>query len=195
MHPSIERLTEIMPPSDNAGHDIDWAEAQQAWGTEFPDDFKDFTQVYGPGTIENYLYIGTPQDLPKGSGVLTIRRMTPDETMLRELAAPFPAWPLSNGLIGWGGTADADCAYWRTAPTPQQWHIVLCRRHRTPEWVRLEVGFADFLLGAIRQDLGLHPFSGSDLYDHGLPRFISRREEQRLTEDGIDPWAYLYHGD
>jgi hypothetical protein len=59
----LERLRRLLqPPADpvEPGRPGGWAEVEAALGTGLPRDFKAFTEVYGSGTVDDFLYLFNP---------------------------------------------------------------------------------------------------------------------------------------
>jgi hypothetical protein len=59
----LERLRRLLPPPAHpveAGRPDGWAEVEAALGTGLPSDFKAFTELYGSGTIDDFLYLFNP---------------------------------------------------------------------------------------------------------------------------------------
>ncbi|MEU9417486.1 SMI1/KNR4 family protein [Streptomyces sp. NPDC048272] len=47
----INELLSLMPPHAGSASDVDWDEAERAWGYSLPTDYKDFVGRYGAGAI------------------------------------------------------------------------------------------------------------------------------------------------
>ena len=59
----LERLRELLPPPADPvepGRPDGWAEVEGTLGTELPGDFKAFTERYGSGTVDAFLYLFNP---------------------------------------------------------------------------------------------------------------------------------------
>jgi hypothetical protein len=59
----LERLRRLLPPPAEpleAGRTDGWAAVEAALGTGLPSDFKAFTERYGSGKIDDFLYLFNP---------------------------------------------------------------------------------------------------------------------------------------
>ena len=59
----LERLRQLLPPPANPvepGRPDGWAKVEAALGTGLPGDFKGFTELYGSGTVDDFLYLFNP---------------------------------------------------------------------------------------------------------------------------------------
>jgi hypothetical protein len=134
----------LLPPPASpieSGSPDSWAAAEAALQTRLPADYKQFTQAYGTGSIDEFVTV-----LNASSTTARFRLDEYGETMLavtRELRAvgiveiPFPIYPEPGGLLPWGVTANGDWGYWITAPTgePDAWEVAVSI-DRGPEWFR-----------------------------------------------------------
>ena len=128
----LERLRRLLPPPAHpveAGRPDGWAEVEAALGTGLPSDFKAFTELYGSGTIDDFLYLFNPftqgQDgnlLVERDRVLAGYRQTragfPDRL-------PWPPFPEPGGVLPLGRTDNGDELYWVTQGQPDGWPVAL----------------------------------------------------------------------
>jgi hypothetical protein len=159
--PAIDRLTRLMPPPAGAGDRVDWAAVEREWDCVFPQDFKEFTAVYGCGEIGGYLSVASPTPLPSGPASIDIGMLTPNADSLQTLAemtgmqsSPYSALPAADGLIGWGVTPGGDTAFWRRDPEPERWHVVVWARHpgnNDTHWFEYDSGLVEFLVADLEQ--------------------------------------------
>jgi hypothetical protein len=59
----LERLRQLLPPPADPvepGRPDGWAEVETAIGTQLPGDFKAFTELYGSGMVDDFLYLFNP---------------------------------------------------------------------------------------------------------------------------------------
>src|SRR5215216_143821 len=62
-HVMLERLRELLPPPADPvepGRPDGWAAVEATLGTRLPADFKAFTERYGSGTVDDFLYLFNP---------------------------------------------------------------------------------------------------------------------------------------
>ena len=60
---TLERLRAIVPPPEapvEAGSEDGWPKVEAALGTALPDDYKRFTQLYGSGKFDDFLWLFNP---------------------------------------------------------------------------------------------------------------------------------------
>jgi hypothetical protein len=128
----LERLRELLPPPADPVEPAQpdgWAEVEAALGTGLPGDFKAFTELYGSGTVDDFLYLFNPfavgQDgnlLVEKDRVLAAYRQTrarfPDRLSL-------PAFPDPGGVLPLGRTDNGDELYWVTDGQPDGWPVAL----------------------------------------------------------------------
>ncbi|MBR7831399.1 SMI1/KNR4 family protein [Actinospica sp. MGRD01-02] len=173
-----------MPPSDHVPDNISWKDVESHWGVVFPDDYKAFLDVYGPGTIANTLSITAPS--PDGSrehfGGYVSLNVPMDAEMLAELECPFPAYPVPGGIIDIGATPDGDTLFYRTASTPADWHIVTWNRggFLADAWTEHAMGLSAFLVALFSGQYD--GWGGPDLWEVETVAFEHWELEQRKRE-------------
>ena len=128
----LERLQELLPPPAEPvelGRPDGWAEVEAALGTELPGDFKAFTEPYGSGTVDDFLYLFNPfaagQDgnlLAEKDRVLEGYRQTRARFPER---LPLPPFPDPGGVLPLGRTDNGDELYWVTQGDPDGWPVAL----------------------------------------------------------------------
>ena len=128
----LDRLLQLLPPP---AHPVEparpegWAAVEAALGTELPGDFKAFTERYGSGTVDDFLYLFNPfasgQDgnlVVEKDRVLAAYRQTrvrfPDRLAL-------PPFPEPGGVLPLGRTDNGDELYWVTDGDPDGWPVAL----------------------------------------------------------------------
>jgi hypothetical protein len=128
----LDRLLQLLPPPADPvepARPEGWAAVEAALGTELPGDFKAFTQRYGSGTVDDFLYLFNPfaqgQDgnlLVEKDRVLAAYRQTrvrfPDRLAL-------PPFPEPGGVLPLGRTDNGDELYWVTDGDPDGWPVAL----------------------------------------------------------------------
>jgi len=128
----LERLQQLLPPPADPvepGRPDGWPAVEQRLGTPLPTDFKAFTERYGSGTVDDFLYLFNPfvagEDgnlLVETDRVLAGYRQTrarfPDRL-------PLPAFPEPGGVPPLGRTDNGDELYWVTEGDPDDWPVAL----------------------------------------------------------------------
>ncbi|HZA80037.1 MAG TPA: hypothetical protein VFC13_01015 [Actinomycetes bacterium] len=128
----LERLRQLLPPPAEPvepGRPEGWAAVETVLGTQLPADFKAFTELYGSGMVDDFLYLFNPfaagQDgnlLAEKDRVLAAYRQTrarfPDRL-------PLPPFPEEGGVLPLGRTQNGDELYWVTQRDPDDWPVAL----------------------------------------------------------------------
>jgi hypothetical protein len=106
-----------------------WPDIEAALGTALPGDFKDFTELYGSGTVDDFLYLFNPfaagEDgnlLVEKDRVLAAYRQTRARFPERLSLPPFPE---PGGVLPLGRTDNGDELYWVTEGQPDEWPLAL----------------------------------------------------------------------
>ncbi|MBD0671755.1 hypothetical protein [Streptomyces sp. CBMA156] len=181
LHPAVGELVTALPTIGPAGDGVDWAAVAADWGVEFPGDFKDFTSVFGAGTIDNFIVVGTPVGDAPRPGPVRLRDLTPDRQ-----ANEAPSGP--GRLIWWGGSGDAADFYWEvTGGAPETWPVLV--RSAEGGFTGFDCGMAEFLLRMLGPR-ERRPLESPRLYGAPDSRFLHWREEAALPVTA-DPWEYL----
>jgi hypothetical protein len=128
----LERLRRLLPPPADPvepGRPDGWAEVEAAVGTQLPGDFKAFTELYGSGMVDDFLYLFNPfaagQDgnlLVEKDRVLAAYRQTRARVPDRLVLPPFPE---EGGVLPLGRTENGDELYWVTERDPDGWPVAL----------------------------------------------------------------------
>jgi hypothetical protein len=128
----LERLRQLLPPPADPvepGRPDGWAEIETAIGTQLPSDFKAFTEQYGSGMVDNFLYLFNPFASGKDGNLLVekdrvlaayrhTRARFPDRL-------PLPPFPEEGGVLPLGRTDNGDELYWVTKRNPDDWPVAL----------------------------------------------------------------------
>ncbi len=191
-HSAVERLSAVLaPPSTPAGRPSDWQQVAESWNTAFPSDYRDFLDVFGAGTIDDYLVLATVLDHAPDARESTVGGLTDVARSLHQEHSdwPYPVWPRNGGLICWGATIDSDVLYWDTTDSdPDRWPVVV--RNREGDFTRFDFGMAEFVLRMLGPS-GERPLESPRLYGAPNSRFLNRADERRIKAAGGDPWEYL----
>ena len=128
----LERLRQLLPPPADPvepGQPDSWAEIEEDLGTGLPRDYKAFTELYGSGKVDDFLYLFNPftagQDgnlLAEKDRVLEGYRQTRARFPER---LPLPPFPKPGGVLPLGWTDNGDELYWVTEGDPDGWPVAL----------------------------------------------------------------------
>jgi hypothetical protein len=128
----LERLRQLLPPPADPvepGRPDGWAAVEAAIGTQLPSDFKAFTEQYGSGMVDDFLYLFNPFASGKDGNLLVekdrvlaayrqSRARFPDRL-------PLPPFPEEGGVLPLGRTENGDELYWVTQRDPDDWPVAL----------------------------------------------------------------------
>ena len=128
----LERLRQLLPPPAEPvepGRPDGWAAVETTLGTRLPADFKAFTELYGSGTVDDFLYLFNPFASGQGGNlldekdwVLAAYRQT--RARFPELL-PLPPFPEVGGVLPLGRTDNGDELYWVTEGDADSWPVAL----------------------------------------------------------------------
>ncbi|MEU0411515.1 hypothetical protein ABZ307_27365 [Streptomyces griseorubiginosus] len=122
----LARLTSLVAPPAAGGDTFDWDGLSARYPRGFPDDYKEFMRLYGPGLFDDFLSVAPPvhavyPDDPSAD----VEGVTGDA----ELTAEDEGYDAPELLVGWGSTVEAD---------------LLCRfagRDIDEQWKTFELGY------------------------------------------------------
>jgi hypothetical protein len=128
----LEGLRQLLPPPADPvepGRPDGWAAVEAAIGTQLPSDFKAFTEQYGSGMVDDFLYLFNPFAAGKDGNLLVekdrvlaayrqTRARFPDRL-------PLPPFPEAGGVLPLGRTENGDELYWVTEGHPDGWPVAL----------------------------------------------------------------------
>ncbi|MFJ8770512.1 SMI1/KNR4 family protein [Streptomyces clavifer] len=181
-----------MPPPAKSDTSLDWDRMSKTWGKDFPPDYRQFIERYGPGAIQNYLVIELPE-------YKDAQPASPYGGMLLETKNAEAAWnredksPELDGadpeLITWGVDASSDLLCWDTsADDPRTWPV-LVRNRDDDLWHRYDCGMVEFLARTLLGDFTECPLGDLSLWAKQSAFYLNAYEEKRLRKQGLDPWT------
>jgi hypothetical protein len=128
----LERLRQLLPPPADPvepGRPDGWAEIEEALGTGLPSDFKAFTERYGSGKVDDFLYLFNPFTLGEDGNLVAEKDRVLEgyrQTRARfPERLPLPAFPDPGGVLPLGRTDNGDELYWVTTGDPDGWPVAL----------------------------------------------------------------------
>jgi hypothetical protein len=176
----LERLRRLLPPPADPlepGSPDGWAEVEATLGTALPGDFKAFTERYGSGKVDDFLYLFNPfaggQDgnlLVEKDRVLAGYAQTRARFPAR---LPLPPFPEEGGVLPLGRTDNGDELYWVTRGDPDDWPVALLESRAARQEVH-PVSVTGFLAA----------LAAGDLATAILPDAVVHRPSHRFTPFG-----------
>ncbi|MFE3458271.1 hypothetical protein ACFXKD_12055 [Nocardiopsis aegyptia] len=177
---------------------VDWERAEAELGTPLPSDYKDYVYWFGPGHIEDFLYIGVP-GVEKESGSLVghLRRLREILDGRRKLEGnisggfrqPYPLFPEEGGWLPWGITVDGDFLFWVvSSDNPDEWTIAAASR--IDDIAHFNGGFAEYLSSYIWDTGEMDFFPQEEGVE--LPfRFYPLDGSWRGVGERLEPYGYF----
>jgi hypothetical protein len=176
----LERLQQLLPPPAapvEPGRPDGWPAVEQRLGTALPTDFKAFTERYGSGTVDDFLYLFNPFAAGEDGNLLVEKDRVLDgyrQTRARfPDRLPLPPFPDEGGVLPVGRTDNGDELYWVTDGDPDDWPLaLLASRAALQELHRMPVtGF-------------LAALAANHLASHILPHELLGRPSHQFTPLG-----------
>lgn len=175
-----------------AGDVVDWEAAAAEFDVPgFPADYREFVGIFGAGSLEDNVFVSIPR-LGDQVKPLTICRIRESQLVSGDWDSWQDSWtaprPDPREMIAWGGTAGADSLFWvAKGDDPDRWPVAVWERHGGG-WALYECGMVEFILRVLQADFKRCPFSDISVWGKGGARFLNFRDEDRLWDEGIDPW-------
>ncbi len=178
-----------------AGDVVDWGESSLEFGVSgFPSDYRQFIGTFGAGGVEDNLSVLIPRPGVQGEP-LTVSRLRESDLLPGARDSWQDSWaaprPELRDMIVWGETVGADALCWvASAADPDKWPVAVWER-QGGGWALYDCGMAEFILRVLRADFPRCPLSDASLWGRGSARFLNFRDEDRLWDQGIDPWEEI----
>lgn len=150
----LVRLLAPPPEPSEVPKESDWADAESVLGRPLPPDYKRFVEIYGSGSIGEFLEIRNPAS--QNEFVRLTDAHEAQMAILRQVRqqlpaeVPYPLHPEAGGLILWAESSNGDCCYWLADPLdrPERWPVVVGEA-RGPRWDRYNRTMTTFLADLI----------------------------------------------
>jgi hypothetical protein len=117
----------LPPPSHPHNNSGDWALAERDLGLRLPEDFKQFTSLYGTVKICNYLWVYNPfayaSHYRSFRDFMIALNASYEEAPHGREHIPFPVYPESGGLFPVIGTDNSDIISWIPEGEPDTWRL------------------------------------------------------------------------
>ncbi|MFE4828720.1 hypothetical protein [Streptomyces sp. NPDC056672] len=156
------------PPQCNREVEGDWGATERDTGIEFPEDYKGFISAYGPGCINEQLYLYHPEGEAGGAGLRLVELW--DQTALAHDALsqdnseefPYPLHPAVGGFVAVGRSISGNILY-LVPPHAERgsWGVAV----DMGEWAVFDLSFTDFLWKALQEELFLPVVEGESSFE------------------------------
>lgn len=139
MPSAIAELLDALPPPEAAcetgGSLRDWNRVFAAIGTRLPEDYVQFINHYGTGSVCGFFWVYNPFSANEHLNLLTcwtttlsgMASLRADPERGHDMV-PFPLYFEPGGLLPWGRTVNGEDLFWRTAGDPDRWTVVVIGR-------------------------------------------------------------------
>ncbi|HEU4962862.1 MAG TPA: SMI1/KNR4 family protein [Bacilli bacterium] len=121
---------------------------EELLGTSLPPDYKEFIDMYGTGSINEFLWVLNPFEKNEYLNLVLQNKVALDAYSVSKSQFPedFPhnVFPESNGLLLWGGTDNGDELFWLTKGAPDVWSLVIYET-RSCEYSEYDCTMSQFL--------------------------------------------------
>jgi hypothetical protein len=160
MHKNVIELIRLVPPPPKPRYNRgDWNLVAAELGTDLPQDFKDFNEIYGAvGICDNlwfhapFYFVGDEAYVPLLSEKESYRELL--MSRLHEMSAvtggrdnvPYPDFPEPGGLLPIGATDNGDLIAWITAGRPEEWGTFFWNFPGLTTWSFPGVNLTGFLI-------------------------------------------------
>lgn len=126
---SIDNLLKAVPAPVAPTHIFagPWEPVETELGLSLPQDYKDFSRIYGRGYFMEFLGVGIPRSTnPNTRLELKIPQLSSAFAYRDDL--PHPIWPAPGGLVPFGTTDNGDILFWWPRDDLDVWGIAVWDR-------------------------------------------------------------------
>lgn len=154
--------TVLRPPS--APIDVDrkalWANIESL-RISFPDDFLQYSLLYGSGTIRVGPYSWEIWSAARPSYPSTVANFSQIQSELRDAlethAVPLDLFPEAGGLLPFGIRSDVWFT-WKTAGHPNEWKVVVLWSYEPDSYQIFDMPFSEFLFKLLTRQISVAGF-------------------------------------
>jgi hypothetical protein len=182
MNPSLQRLMNLVPPPAAPvapGSSDAWKQVEQEMGTPLPQDFKDYTQVYGAGQwadffgVMNPFYLWKHPEASKSWKAWFEKRFEGFSELQKEYPryqAPFRVFPEPNGVLAFGYDDNGGTLCWQTSGNPDSWRIVCLDGKTSERYDSFDMNLTGFLDALLHERISPNTFA-PDFFPIRQPAF------------------------
>jgi hypothetical protein len=126
-----------------------WDELELELGVHFPEDFRRFSDAYGPVLINNQVDIGHP-GVERGNLGKTIRRTIEAWASAPEDEVPYPVGSGPGELLPWGGASSGETIFFRVPEKGSTGWAVGVYEHDEGTYREYMMTFNEWMLSYLR---------------------------------------------
>ncbi|RPJ09801.1 MAG: hypothetical protein EHM37_15115 [Deltaproteobacteria bacterium] len=165
---TIAAITKLMvPPTEPilVPRKSDWHGIESRLGWVFPSDYKRFSETYGYGCVDGFLWVLSPVGRQPHEGIEAMRAFVEEEHTLtkqkykeftgRELSLPYSCFPEKGGLLPWARTNNGDRIHWRVDSGGV---TVVIEDREMSQWQEFELKTLDFLAKVLEREIVIDAF-------------------------------------
>ena len=171
--PFASILTPPVNPVDTPT-ESDWRSVEGKLGFALPQDYKDFVDIYGAGSVDGFLWVLNPISTNPSLNLFVQAKSRIDAQLRFSMdfggKSPYPLHPEPNGLFPWAVTDNGDVLYWLCEGPPSAWSVVICDS-RCSRWQTLKEGVGEMFMGIVTKKLRIECFPGD--FPSQSPEFVS----------------------
>ncbi len=163
------RFREILgTPHVNGDVRRDWIAQESSYGGSLPDDYKDVVSAYGPGCINDQLYLFHPRAVGGDEGLGLDLLWKQAARTYGELSRsnpemyPYPVYPMKGGCVPVARSISGNYVF---LMPPSEGTEEWCVAVDMGEWVVLEMSFTDFLWAALLEELPIPVIEGEPSFE------------------------------
>ncbi|WP_159401441.1 SMI1/KNR4 family protein [Streptomyces maremycinicus] len=165
----VSRFRELLGrPHVDGVVEHDWLFVEQRYGLVLPEDYKHFVTAYGPGCVNDQLYVFHPRAAGDGRGLrleMLWEQATAAYAELRESAPekyPYYVHPAPGGLIPVARSTAGNYVFLNPPQDGvEHWSVVI----DMGQWIQFMMPFTEFLWAAIRGELVAPIVEGDPTYE------------------------------
>jgi SMI1-KNR4 cell-wall len=181
MNASIQRLIRIEAPPANpvaTGSPTDWLQVEQTLGLQLPQDYKEYTSVYGAGQWADFFGVLNPfykSKHPQEQGYLEwmqtrIKGLDKLREQYPQYVAPFSEYPSLNGLLPIGYNDNGGTICWQITGAPDSWRIVCLGGKLSDNYDEFDTNLTGFLASLLTEEISPKTFP-EDFFPIAKPMF------------------------
>jgi hypothetical protein len=154
----VTRLVD--PPASPQGLDLPWSIVEQELKLTLPDDYKEFIDTYGSGSINGLVGVWNYRD-PSYFNMPLLEAISGQDGVIQwyktvgaegDHTWPYAMYPTSGGLLPFVTLADVYYLNWATSGPPNDWDVVFWFADGH-EFIRLEGdSFSEFLVKLLQKE-------------------------------------------